>query len=83
MTRPPLNWREWLEDMRSYNSPDGDRATQILAVLDETADYEQALGFWEAKDDALRELCVSAGLLNKGDQTTDPLPLLAMFLPVD
>ncbi len=35
----------------------------------------------EAKMFALRELCAEAGLLAASDQTTDPLPLLRMFLP--
>lgn len=31
---------------------------------------------------ALQELCVEAGLMNLNDHTTNPLPLLRMFLPV-
>lgn len=35
-----------------------------------------------ARDKATRELAVEAGLLGAQDRTTDPLPLLRMFLPV-
>lgn len=33
MVRPPLDVREWLEDMRRYNSRDADRATELLNLL--------------------------------------------------
>lgn len=35
MARQPLNWREWLEDMRRFNGRDADRATAVLTLLDE------------------------------------------------
>jgi hypothetical protein len=35
MARQPLNWREWLEDMRRFNGRDAQRATDVLALLDE------------------------------------------------
>lgn len=35
MARTPLNWREWLEDMRRFNGADAQRATDILNLLAE------------------------------------------------
>ena len=35
MARKPLNWREWLEDMRRFNGRDADRASAILTLLAE------------------------------------------------
>lgn len=136
MARKPLNVREWLEDMRTYASIDGDRARELLELLDAGEAAEAELEAWDdagfknvadakrlaaqledveayledseiAKElgdpedlatvklvceyakkledqaFALQELCASAGLLDPNDHTTDPLPLLAMFLPVD
>jgi hypothetical protein len=45
--------------------------------------FVQAYEAKEAITDALHDLMVEAGLLNANDYTTDPLPLLRMFLPVD
>lgn len=136
MARPPLNVREWLEDMRRFNGRDADRASELLDQLDraeasedilckaiageKTGDKEvdeivdqlgelESLKVWAERDAtfkefgeldedtlerfarandrlqeqawALQELCVEAGLLNPNDHTTDPLPLLRMFLP--
>lgn len=135
MARQPLNVREWLEDMRTYASRDGDRARELLELLDDGEAAEAELARWEDVFDnvadakklageledvqayledsdvaralgdpedlatvklvldytqkledqsfALQELLVKAGLLNPDDHTTDPLPLLRMFLPVD
>lgn len=136
MARQPLNVREWLEDMRTYASRDGDRARELLDLLDQGDAAERELEAWadagfkdvadakrlvvqledvqayledseiakqlgdpedlatvklvveyaqklEDQSFALRGLCVSAGLLGPTDYTTDPLPLLAMFLPMD
>lgn len=138
MARPPLDVREWLEDMRRFNSRDADRATELLdlfgraeasetiicslfarektgdkdadEILDELNKFD-SLGVWAERDAtfkefgdlneetletfarkydaleaqlfALSELCMAAGIIAKDDYKTDPLPLLAMFLPVD
>ena len=133
MARPPLNVREWLEDMRRFNGRDADRATEVLRLLDEARDNDDLLNdygervgdiddaqkqvetlakltTWAAHDATFKEfgeideetlerfaraydtldtqafelqaLCVDAGLLNRNDHTTNPLPLLRMFLPV-
>lgn len=133
MARPPLNVREWLEDMRRFNGRDADRATECLRLLDEARDNDDLLNDYgervgdiddaqkrvetlakmtewgkndptfkefgeiseetleqfaraydklEAESFALQELMVDVGLLNRHDFTTDPLPLLRMFLPV-
>lgn len=138
MARQPLDVREWLEDMRRYNSRDADRATELLNLLgqaeasetiicklidrEKTGDKDadeildelnkfDSLGVWaerdatfmefgdldektlekfaraydkyEAQSFALSEICMAAGIIAKDDYTTDPLPLLRMFLPVD
>lgn len=109
MARPPLDVREWLEDMRRFNSRDADRATEILTALD---DAERVNGHREEMGDsayeicvthgliigdepepfltaklgqlkALSELCMAAGIIAKDDYKTDPVPMIAMFLPVD
>lgn len=83
MARTPLTVREWLEDMRTYASRDGDRAKELLDLLDEgeaaEVALEQATEWWAS----LHALCVEAGLLHADDHATNPLPLLRMFLPVD
>jgi len=132
--RPPLDPREWLEDMRRFNGRDAQFATEVLQMLDDAQDSEKlieeygervgdiddaesvvlamdGLRVWAERDptfrefgdvdveglerfaraydkleeqaDALRDLCVEAGLIGPRDHTTDPLPLLRMFLPVD
>lgn len=138
MARQPLDVREWLEDMRRYNSRDADRASELLDLLgqaeasetimcklidrEKTGDKDadeildelnkfDSLGVWaerditfkefgeldeetlekfaraydrhEAQSFALSELCIAAGIIEPDDYETDPLPLLAMFLPVD
>lgn len=45
--------------------------------------FARAYDKHEAQSFALSELCMAAGLLNQNDYTTDPLPRLRMFLPVD
>lgn len=111
--RPPLDPREWLEDMRRFNGRDADFATRVLASLDDApkqVERLETLDVWAERDAtfkdfgeldeetierfaraydqlqdqawALQALCVEAGLLNPNDHTTDPLPLLRMFLPV-
>lgn len=42
-----------------------------------------AYGKLETESFALQELMAEAGLLSRNDYTTNPLPLLRMFLPVD
>lgn len=67
--------RDWLGEMRRFASRDADRATALLNELDEA---ERAVQI----EDNVRALLVEAGLLDKGDYMTDPVPLLRMFLPV-
>ena len=55
---------------------DVEKDVGLQAALDYAAECE-------AQIFVLQELCVEAGLLGKNDHTTDPLPLLRMFLPVD
>jgi hypothetical protein len=43
MARQPLNWREWLEDMRRFNGRDADRASAILTLLAELETVGEAL----------------------------------------
>lgn len=125
--------REWLERMAVPNTPDGDRARDVLAWIDETADAEEELSELgeklgdfdeaaqtikafelleetldahavskelgvtaqeqltamldyaerlEAQSFALQELVARAGLIDDTDHKTDPLPLIAMFLPL-
>lgn len=145
MGRPPLNVREWLEDMRRFNGRDADRARELLDILDEVdnGEYDEEMALihiaelsgdqtldtvedvakaikerkelhqWAERDETFREftgvqddqldsrmeafarafdkleaqnwavraLCVKAGLLSPTDLETDPVPLLAMFLP--
>lgn len=50
------------------------------------AKLKAGLEDYEAKNEAywdIRGLCVDAGLLRPGDRTTDIVPLLRMFLPID
>lgn len=45
-----------------------------------------AIADYEARNDEywdIRSICMDAGLINSGDRTTDIVPLLRMFLPVD
>lgn len=65
---------EWLQDMRRFASKDADRATALLERLREAADDSDELY-------RIRDLCWQAGILERGDETTDILPLLAMFVP--
>ncbi len=65
---------EWLQDMRRFASKDADRATALLALLEEGEHDFQELY-------SIRDLCWQAGILDRSDETTDILPLLAMFVP--
>lgn len=47
--RTPLTLREWLEDMRRFAGRDAQRATDLLAVLDEVDDNERLLEAWGEK----------------------------------
>lgn len=56
--------------------PGNDLSEQIVELC---RGYER----YEAESFALRNLAVEAGLLKRHDFTTDPLPLIRMFLPID
>lgn len=45
--------------------------------------FARAYDALETQAFELQALCVDAGLLNRNDHATNPLPLLRMFLPVD
>lgn len=51
--------------------------------VDGLSTFVKAYEALEAESFELQALCVEAGLLSRNDHTTNPLPLLRMFLPVD
>lgn len=60
MARPPINVREWLEDMRRFNGRDADRATEVLRLLDEAQGNEDLLNDYGERvgdiDDAQKQV---------------------------
>lgn len=51
---------------------------------DETLErFARAYDKHETESFALQELCVEAGLLDKNDFETNPIPLIRMFLPIE
>ena len=43
----------------------------------------KALRGFKSLKNKLRDMCVAAGLIVREDDTTDPLPLIRMFLPIE
>lgn len=67
--------RQWADKdptLREFGGVDKDGLASLVKAYE--ASEQQSL--------ELRALCIDAGLLNPTDFTTDPVPLLRMFLPV-
>jgi hypothetical protein len=67
--------------MRRFNGRDADRATEVLEILGREEQMSEDLIRLEAQLDRYREMAQNAGLLGRDDMTTDPLPVIQMFLP--
>lgn len=67
------------EEVDSHDALKETLGKDIAEQIDTFAAQYEVL---EQQSFALQELCVEAGLLDRNDHETDPLPLLRMFLPV-
>lgn len=69
--RPPLDPREWLEDMRRFNGRDAQFATEVLQMLDDADDSEKLIEEYSERvgdiDDAQKQVETLAKLTEWGN----------------